>query len=300
MNPLTLPARPKALARPQERIPGATARQWFRVVDTDDPSTARIDIYDAIDSWGGAPGEDSFWGGISAEGFQRVLSGITTPRLALHVNSPGGDVWDGIAILNALIQHPAHVTAYVDGYAASIASVIVMGADEVEMGLGAQLMIHDASTVAWGNTADLQAAADLLDKVSDNIAGVYAARTGQPAAHWRELMRAETWFNADEAVSAGLASRMVTPEPAERPDDKQEARHWARDTWRFSDRDHAPSPTPLGGEYPPDPDALAAQIERAKPPHADSAPSAEPPEQLPAPVFDHAQLVRALREAVNA
>lgn len=284
MNPLTLPARPKALARPQERIPGATARQWFRVVDTDDPSTARIDIYDAIDSWGGEPGSaDNYWGGVSAEGFRKALDKVTAPRLALHVNSPGGDVWDGIAILNALIQHPAHVTAYVDGYAASIASVIVMGADEVEMGLGAQLMIHDASTVAWGNTADLQAAADLLDKVSDNIAGVYAARTGQPAAHWRELMRAETWFNADEAVDAGLASRMVTPEPDEQPDDKQETRHWARDTWRFSDRDHAPAP-------------VSAQA----PPHADSAPAAEPPEQLPAPVFDHAQLVRALREAVNA
>lgn len=287
VQPIALQARPKALARPQDLVPGSEPRQWFRVSNADGASgdEARIDIYDAIDSWGGAPGDaDNFWGGISAEGFQRVLSAITTPRLALHVNSPGGDVWDGVAILNALIQHPAHVTAYVDGYAASIASVIVMGADEVEMGLGSQLMIHDASTFAWGNTAEVQAVADLLDKVSDNIAGVYAARTGQPAAHWRDLMRAETWFNADEAVAAGLASRMVTPEPAEQPDDKQERGHWARDTWRFADRDHAPTP---------------AAITEA-PPHADSAPAAEPPEQLPAPVFDHAQLVRALREAVNA
>jgi ATP-dependent protease ClpP protease subunit len=281
VQPINLAPRPKALARPQDLVAGSTPREWFKVSNADGASgdKARIDIYDAIDSWGGAPGE-SLWG-VSAEGFIGALRAITAPRIALHVNSPGGDVWDGIAILNALLQHPAAVTAYVDGYAASIASVIVMGADEVELGLGAQMMIHDASTVAWGNTAEVRAAADLLDKVSDNIAGVYAVRTGVSAEHWRGLMQAETWFNADEAVAAGLATRMVAPEPAEgeQATDKQERTHWARDTWRVSDRDHAPAP---------------------KPPHADPADTAETPAAPPDPVYDGPRLVRALREAVKA
>lgn len=281
VQPIALQARPKALARPQDLVAGSTPRPWFKVSNADSADEARIDVYDAIDSWGGAPGE-SMWG-ISAEGFIGALRDVTSPRIALHINSPGGDVWDGVAILNALIQHPAHVTAYVDGYAASIASVIAMGADEVEMGLGAQMMIHDASTFAFGNTTEVRAAADLLDKVSDNIAGVYAARTGQPAAHWRDLMRAETWFNADEAVDAGLAHRAVAPQADEQLQDATRT-HWTA-TWRYPDREHAPAPAKATTEAPP---------------RADPAPPAETPDAPPAPVYDGPRLVRALREAVKA
>lgn len=288
VQPIALAARPKGLARPQDLVGGAKPREWFRVVDSA-ADEARIDIYDAIDSWGDAPGEGGW--GISAEGFQRALSAVTAPRIALHVNSPGGDVWDGIAIMNALIQHPATVTAYVDGCAASIASVICMGADEVEMGLGAQLMIHDASTFAFGNTAEIQACADLLDKVSDNIAGVYAARTGQPATHWRDQMRAETWFNADEAVSAGLASRAVVPETPEAPALAAQA-HWAVAAWRYPGREQAPAPI--------SPQSCSHAGECTAPPRSDSATTAVPPDQLPDPVFDGPQLLRALREAVKA
>jgi ATP-dependent protease ClpP protease subunit len=285
-QPIALQARPKALARPQDFVEGTKPREWYRVFAARDGEPARVDIFDAIDSWG-----PPF--GVSAAAFTDQLRAITSGAIDLHVNSPGGDVWDGIAIMNALVQHPARVTAYVDGCAASIASVIVMGADEIEMGLGAQLMIHDASTIAFGNATEVRACADLLDKVSDNIAGVYAARTGLPAAHWREQMRAETWFNADEAVSAGLASRAVAPE-AEEPAVAART-HWAVASWRYPGRDQAPAP------ISPQPCIDAAACTHA-PPLTDSAPVADTaPVQLPPdPVFDHAHLVRALREAVMA
>jgi ATP-dependent protease ClpP protease subunit len=252
MNPLILPTRPKALARPRDLVAGAAPAQWWKIENAT-ADEARIDLYDAIDSWGGEPGDpENFWGGISAEGFGRALGKVTASRIALHVNSPGGDVWDGVTIMNALLQHPATVTAYVDGLAASIASVIVMGADEVEMGLGSQLMIHDASTITFGNAADMEQARALLDKVSDNIAGVYAARTGQPAADWRELMRAETWYNADEAVTAGLAARVApVAELEQQPAD--DSRRWVLASYRYGGREQAPAPAALAPPQAPDP-----------------------------------------------
>lgn len=287
-QPIALAARPKGLARPQDLVTSAKPREWYRVTDSA-ADEARIDIYDAIDSWGDAPGEGGW--GISAEGFQRALNGVTAPRIALHVNSPGGDVWDGIAIMNALLQHPAHVTAYVDGYAASIASVVVMGADAVEMGLGAQLMIHDATTFAYGNPREVRACADLLEKVSDNIAGVYAARSGTPAAFWRTAMEAETWYNADEAVTAGLASRAVAPIAVAQPQDATRT-YWTA-TWRYAGREAAPDP--ISSQT-----CTHAGDCTTAPPREDLSASAGTPVQLPEPAFDGPQLVRALREAVKA
>src|SRR5690606_8034659 len=102
-------------------------------------------------------------------------------------------------------QHQAHVTVIVDSLAASIASVIAMAGDRVVMAKNATMMIHDGHGLSIGNAADMREMADLLDKVSDNIASVYAERAGGDVAEWRERMRAETWYSADEAVSAGLA-----------------------------------------------------------------------------------------------
>lgn len=291
MQPINLGTRPKGLVRPQDLVPGAQAAKWWKISNATDDE-ARIDIYDMIDSWGGAPGEDSFWGGISAEGFQRALSQISASKLAVHVNSPGGDVFDGITIMNALIQHPATVTAYVDGLAASIASVICMGADEVVMGLGAQMMIHDASGVCFGQPADMQKAYDLLNSVSDNIAGVYAYRAGGTAADWRATMQGERWYTADEAVTAKLAQRAVAAEkPDEQPTD--DARRWVTAAWRYAGRDAAPDP--ISSQTCTD----AGDCTTA-PPREDLSASAGTPVQLPDPVFDGPQLVRALREAVKA
>lgn len=163
---------------------------------------ATFRIYGPIDSWGG------YWGVSAvevAEALDELPAGVETIRL--HINSPGGEIFEGIAIKNLLAEHPARVVAHVDSLAASIASVIAVGADELVMGLDSHLMIHDGSTYAGGTADDLRSVAEVLDTLSDTIAGVYARKTGGTAAEWRAVMRGEKWYGADAAVEAGLADR---------------------------------------------------------------------------------------------
>lgn len=158
-------------------------------------------IYDEIGfSW--------FDEGVTAAGFAKDLAALKGKRLTLRVNSPGGDVFDGLAIKNLIASHPATVTARVDALAASIASVIIQGADEVVVEPHAQLMIHDASGVSFGNADEMREMADLLDMISDNIAQVYADAAGGTSGDWRKVMKGEKWYTADEAVAAGLADRV--------------------------------------------------------------------------------------------
>lgn len=169
---------------------------WYRI-DNTDKSTATIHIYDEIGYFG-----------ITAKDFVAELSAVKTDRIELHLNSPGGDVFDGIAIYNSLKQHSANVHVIVDSLAASIASVIAMSGDTVTIARNGTFMAHDGFAMTIGNAADMRTMADLLDKTSDNIASIYADRTGKSTEHWREIMRAETWFNADESVAAGLADEV--------------------------------------------------------------------------------------------
>jgi hypothetical protein len=150
----------------------------------------------------------------------------------VRINSPGGSVFEGIAIANALRAHPANVTVQVDSVAASIASVIAMAGDRIEMAPNSMMMIHDASGLAMGNAADMEEMAELLDLISDNIADAYAARAGGTREQWRERMRAETWYLPEDAVDNGLADEAVqapktgTPTgPAEEPEPEM-ARAW--------------------------------------------------------------------------
>ena len=117
-------------------------------------------------------------------------------------------MFDGLAIATAIRTHKGKTTAYVDGLAASAASYIAISADEVVMALGSELMIHDAWGFAAGNAEDMTKMAADLEHVSANIAGLYAAKAGGTAADWRPAMIAETWYSADEAVTAGLADRV--------------------------------------------------------------------------------------------
>lgn len=156
------------------------------------------------------------WFGTSAKDFAQEITDLDVDNLTVRINSPGGDVFDGIAIMNALKQNPAHVTARVEGLAASAASIIAVGgADEVIMGEASQMMIHDAWSFGFGNAADLLKLAGDLDRTSDTLAGIYARKAGTPQEEWRDLMREETWYTAEEAVSAGLANRSDTDEDAD-------------------------------------------------------------------------------------
>lgn len=186
--------------------------RWYQIRNAADDSAARVMIYGAIG--------ESFWGdSVPASEFVREVAALDVDRIELHINSPGGSIFDGVAITNCLRQHKAQVVGYVDGLAASAASFIAVGGcDELIMGRNTQLMIHDGSGVCVGNAADMQEMADLLDKLSANIADIYTDKAGGEPGEWRAAMLAETWYSADEAVAAGLADQVDTGETAKDPE----------------------------------------------------------------------------------
>ena len=163
--------------------------------------TTRVDVYDDI---GGGGWFDE---GLTAKSFAAQLAGVKG-GLEVHINSGGGDVFDGIAIGNAIRAHKGPVTTVVDGLAASIASVIAQAGQNRVAEPGSMMMIHDAFGMCVGDAAEMTQFASTLDKVSGNIAAVYADRAGGDAAGWRTVMKAETWYTAEEAVAAGLADRV--------------------------------------------------------------------------------------------
>lgn len=208
--------------------PGATV---------DEDGVAVVRLYDPIDSWGGD------WG-VSAREFLQTLDKLgDASTIRLHLNSPGGEVYEAIAITNALRAHPARVVAVVDGLAASAASFVAASADELVMGRNTELMIHDAWGVGIGPAATMRDLADRLDHVSDNIASIYLAKAGGTVEEWRDRMLAETWFSAEDAVDVGLADAVDTPAaaPAE-GDDAEDAIAARFDLSIFRARSHRPPP----------------------------------------------------------
>lgn len=177
--------------------------KWYSIKANLEQDITELWIYDEI-------GESWFEDSVTAKDLCQELAGIKSSDIHVHINSPGGSVFDGQAIYTALVNHPAKVTTYVDGLAASIASVIACAGDTVVMAENAMLMVHDPWSLAVGNAADLRDAADVLDKVAESLVTVYAARTGLPADEVKAIMAAETWYTAAEAVEAGFADE-VTP-----------------------------------------------------------------------------------------
>ena len=182
--------------------PAATG--WFRVSNHAVDGPTRVDIYDEIGGGG--------WlnDGVTAVDFVAQLAAIDGD-LEVHINSPGGDVFEGLAIYNSLAQRAGNVTTVIDGLAASAASFIAQAGKTRIIAPGAMMMIHDASGLCIGNASDMRELADLLEKVSDNIAAIYADAAAN-GTDWRAAMQKETWYTADEAVAAGLAHSI-----AERP-----------------------------------------------------------------------------------
>lgn len=181
-----------------------------------------------------------FWGDIVASDVVREIDALDVAELHVYVNSPGGDVYDGIAIRNALRRHSATIVVHVDGLAASAASFIAAAGDTVIMGENSELMIHDAWTIALGNADELRVVADDLDRVSDNIAAMYAEKAGGTAAEWRTLMKAETWYSASEAVTAGLADSVEGDTAA---DELDVAARFDLPIYAHAGRTAAPAPT---------------------------------------------------------
>ncbi len=184
---------------------------WFRIINQSDDAPAEIYLYDEIGVWGTTAGD-----------FIRDLKNLDASEISVFVSSRGGDIFEGIAIYNALRSHDARVTTQVDSMAGSIASVIVQAGDHRIMLTGSQMMIHEAHGVAIGGADDLRKHADVLDKQSDIIAGIYAERGTSKAKHFRALMDAETWMDADETVTEGLADVVLKPATVkDEPDDPE-------------------------------------------------------------------------------
>lgn len=139
-----------------------------------------------------------------AEDLVPRIRAITSKSIRVTVNSPGGSVFDAIAIYDALRLHPANVTTHVTGLAASAASFVIQAGNQRRASAASMLMIHDALGLTIGNEADHLESAALLSKASDTIAGVYAARSTKDSKYWRAEMRAERWYSAAEALDAEL------------------------------------------------------------------------------------------------
>ena len=171
-------------------------KKWYNITAKADK--AEIWIYEQI-------GED-FWSGegITAKGFQKDLAAIKASQIDLHINSPGGEVFSGIAIYNLLKSHPANVTVYIDGLAASIASVIAMAGNEIYMAENALMMIHNPWGMAFGDAEEMRKTADVLDKVCDSICLTYMDKTKKKKEEIMPMMSAETWMSANEAMDHGF------------------------------------------------------------------------------------------------
>lgn len=158
-------------------------------------------------------GQD-WWGDgsmISAKQFSDELKKLdaSVNEIVLRINSPGGDVFDGIAIYNRLKQHKAKVTVYIDGLAASIASIIALAGDEIYIGDGALYMVHLPWTFAMGNRMDLDNTVNRLLDVEEQMISIYKKKSGLERAEIKALLEAETWMGADEALEKGFVTAKV-------------------------------------------------------------------------------------------
>jgi ATP-dependent protease ClpP protease subunit len=238
-------ARDQLAAHGREGKPGQT---WYRIENlVQNPGTACIYLYGEIGMWG-----------IEAVDFIQDLNQVTASSLELHINSMGGEVFEGIAILNALRAHRATITTYVDGLAASIASVIAMAGSQVVMSRNSTMMVHEPHIIAIGSADELRSTADMVELQANNIAAIYAEKAGGTAESWRTVMRAETWYSADEAVAAGLADEVDTTGLVEQGTNVVEemAASFDLSVFRYAGRDKAPAPKAIAE---PEPEAPAEE-----------------------------------------
>jgi len=228
--------------RPIFAIAGHARRvsNWLSIRN-EDAATGPVEllIYDQIgkDWW-----DDS---GVDAKTFAETLQAIPAHRnIVVALNSPGGNVWDGLAIYHQLQQRKDRVTTRVDGIAASIASVIALAGHETTMPKNALMMIHDPSGLVVGTADDMRQLANELDKHADVLADIYATKSGAPANGWRRKMRAETWFTGAEAREAGLADTVLDEVTVTANFDLSRCRHVPAALQKNNARSNRPPPTP--------------------------------------------------------
>jgi ATP-dependent protease ClpP protease subunit len=172
-------------------------------MEGEDPASAELLIFSQIGDW-------EEMGDVSARGFAKELAKLPTSvkRIDLHINSPGGSVFEASAIYSRLADHRSVKHVYVDGLAASAASVIAMVGHKIYIRANAMMMIHLPSGITMGNADDMRHMATALDAVTDTMLNIYAKRTGGERDAIRELMANETWFTPQDAVEQGFADEM--------------------------------------------------------------------------------------------
>jgi ATP-dependent Clp endopeptidase proteolytic subunit ClpP len=196
--------RPQAFEAPDGMswdAPSQAITRWAEVPQAAaSTGNATIDIYDFIgsDPWTG--------GGFNAKRMSAALRSIGENDVVVNVNSPGGDMFEGLAMYNMLADHKGAVTVKVVGLAASAASIIAMAGDEVQMGLGSFLMIHNAWGAVIGNQNDMRTAADTFAQFDTAMGEIYAHKTGLDIKAIAKMMDAETFMSASDAVSKGFAT----------------------------------------------------------------------------------------------
>lgn len=218
MTVKSLPAAPEGrpFARENRALPSSAMERWnggIKAAKSDDNS---ISVFDVI-------GADWYGDGVTASRIAAALRSIGGSDVTVNINSPGGDMFEGLAIYNLLREYEGKVTVKVLGLAASAASIIAMAGDEVQIGRGAFLMIHNCWVYAMGNRHDLQQiAADMVpfDKAMNDI---YSARTGLDAATIDAMMDAETYIGGSDAVEKGFADRLLAADEIADGDDSPAA-----------------------------------------------------------------------------
>lgn len=176
-------------------------KSWFKMQAKAGTKEAQIDIFDEIGFWG-----------LTAQSFTKDLKALgDVDVLNVFINSPGGSVFDGLVIYNALRQHKATVNVTVMGVAASAASFIAMAGDKITMPENAFMMVHNPMGFVFGNADEMRDTAEVLDKIGTSLVGIYTARTGKSEAEVKALLDAESWLTAKEAKDLGFADE-VTPE----------------------------------------------------------------------------------------
>ena len=187
---------------PQFELRPDALERWQPGIQAASEDDATINIYEVI-------GKDWEGRGATAQKTAAILRSVGERDVIVNINSPGGDVFEGIAIYNILRQHRAKVTTRVMGLAASVASLIAMAGDEIEMGDGASIMVHNAWAVAVGNRHDMQAAHDVLEPIDMALADLYVARTGKDKKTVVKMMDAETWMGVEDAIASGFATAKI-------------------------------------------------------------------------------------------
>jgi ATP-dependent Clp endopeptidase proteolytic subunit ClpP len=174
---------------------------WYKIENNAKKAdTADIYIYSEVGGYD-----------VNAKSFIEELQNHKDKNIDVHINSLGGSVFDGLAIYNALKNHTKKVTTKVEGIAASIASVIAMAGDTIEMAENSLFMIHNPFAMSGGDANELRKTANILDKIRNEIAGIYASKSNHDSDHYVNLMDVETWFNSNETLELGLINSITTP-----------------------------------------------------------------------------------------